>query len=306
MPILCYDPFAPDHRSAARTPRRRAMSPLPTIPGYELLRPLGGGPLTRVVAARRCFDESPCALKLPRDQWPEHATAVRLLRREARALRTVRHPHVVRLFDAHVTGAPYYLVLELLGGESLRERLQREYALDLRTTAWIARQTAEALAAVHHAGYVHGDIKPDNVQLLDAGTAVLLDLGFAHRPGENSAMSDEGRVLGTANYLAPELCGDEPADGPAADWFSFGVMLFEMLTGVLPYPSGTLAETMERHQHEEPADWLGNVADEWPPRLAALLEGLLTRSQASRPRAALIVHELIALEIAALGLRRAG
>src|SRR5699024_6703217 len=105
---------------------------------------------------------------------------------------------------------------------------------DLRTAAWVARQTAEALAALHRAGYVHADVKPENVQLADAGTAVLLDLGFAHRPGETAALSDPGAVLGTANYLAPELCGDTPDDGPAADWYSFGVMLDEMLTGALP------------------------------------------------------------------------
>jgi serine/threonine protein kinase len=282
------------------------MAPLPTIPGYELLRPLGGGPLTLVVAARRCADDAACALKLPREHWPEHATAVRLLRREARALRAVRHPHLVRLLDAHVTGSPFFLVQELLSGESLRERLQREYALDLRTTVWVARQTAEALAALHQAGYVHGDVKPDNVQLLDAGTAVLVDLGFAHRPGENTVLSDEELILGTASYLAPELCGDDPDDGFAADWFSFGVMLFEMLTGTLPYPAGSLAETLERHRRDEPAVRVADVADAWPPRLAALVEGLLARAPAARPRAALVVHELIALEIAALRLRRAG
>jgi serine/threonine protein kinase len=281
------------------------MSLLSSIPGYDLLRPLGGGPLTQVVAARRCADDLPCAVKLPRDLWSEHGDAVRLLRREARALRGVRHPHLVRLLDAHVTGAPYFLVLELLGGESLREQLQREYALDLRPAVWIARQTAEALAAIHQAGYVHGDVKPDNVQILDTGAAVLVDLGFTRHPGDTIIPPGEGLVFGTANYLAPELCGDPPHDSFAADWFSFGVMLYEMLTGTLPYPPGTLAETLERHRDGESVEPLEEVGYDWPPRLTALLEGLLARSPAARPRAALVVHELIALEIAALGLRRA-
>src|SRR5438093_3305463 len=105
MPIFRYDPSAPEHRSVTRPPRRRTMSRLPTIPGYELLQPLGGGPLTHVVSARRCADDARCALKLPREHWPEHADAVRLLRREARVLRAVRHPHLVRMLDAPVPGS---------------------------------------------------------------------------------------------------------------------------------------------------------------------------------------------------------
>ena len=168
----------------------------------------------------------------------------------------VRHPHVVRLIDAHLTDPPYFLALEFLDGETLRDRLQRDYALDLRTAVWIGRQMAEALAAVHRAGFIHGDVKPENVQLLDAGTAVLVDLGFTHRPGENGVFADEGYVLGTANYLAPELCGDDPTDDSAADWFSFGVMLFEMLTGTLPYEPGPVADMLDQRQQDAAAKGL--------------------------------------------------
>ena len=76
---------------------------------------------------------------------------------------------------------------------------------------WIIRQISEALAALHSAGFLHGDIKPDNVRLIDDGTAVLIDLGFAHRPGENAAFLRAGYVLGTANYLAPEQCDPLPS-----------------------------------------------------------------------------------------------
>jgi serine/threonine protein kinase len=263
------------------------MTPLPHVTGYDLLRPLGGGPLTEVFAARRHVDDKPCALKLPREIWPGHTTAVRLLRREYRVLRAVRHPQLVRLLDAHVTDPPYFLALEYLDGETLRDRLQRDYSLDLRTTVWIARQMADALTGLHRAGFIHGDVKPENVRLLDTGTAVLVDLGFAHRPGENGVFADEGYVLGTANYLAPELSGDRPQDGPAADWYSFGVMVLEMLTGRLPAAGR-------------------GVMFGWPPRLTALLDGLLADDPDARPADVLIVHELIALEIAALGRRRAG
>jgi eukaryotic-like serine/threonine-protein kinase len=265
------------------------MSPLPYIPGYDLLRPLGGGPLTEVFAARRQSDDSHCAVKVPRDVWPGLGTAIRLLRREHRALRAARHRHLVRLLDAQLLEPPYFLVLELLDGETLRDRLQRDYALDLRTTAWIGRQVAEALAALHRAGFIHGDVKPENICLVDGGTAILIDLGFAHRPGESGDFAEEGYVLGTANYLAPEPCGEDPHDGFAADWFSFGAVMFEMLMGTLP------------RRHEEDL----HHRRAWPPRLAALLNGLLASQPSARPPAALVIHELMALEIAALGRPRA-
>ncbi|MFO0809776.1 MAG: serine/threonine-protein kinase [Gemmataceae bacterium] len=277
------------------------MHALPDIPGYELLARLGGGPLADVFAARALDSGTLRAIKVVRGNGPDADAAVLLARREARALRAVKSQHVVRLRDAHVGQSPYYLVLDLLGGESLRERLTRDYALDHRTALWIARQTATGLDAVHRAGFLHGDLKPDNVQL-DNGTAVLLDLGFARKPGASS----DGFLLGTANYLAPELCGREPAADFAADWYAFGVTLFEMLVGRLPFATGSVAEAMERHRTEDARTALNEVADQWPPRLAHLVDTLLHPHAGSRPRGQVVLRELIALEIGALGVRRAG
>jgi serine/threonine protein kinase len=267
------------------------MSPLPRVPGYELLQPLGGGPLTHVFKARRSDTDELCAVKLLRDEWAEHPTAVKLLRREARALFAVRHPYVVRILDAHLAQPPYAIALELLGGEALRERLQREYALDLRTAVWVARQTADGLSALHRAGFIHGDVKPENIRLLDPGTAILVDLGFAHRPGSHADIGDD-YVLGTADYLAPELCRDATRDGFPTDWYSFGVTLLEMITGSVPGPMLTAGHI------------LADVAAQWPARLLALVDGLVAERPEDRPTGPLVLHELIALEIAALS--RAG
>lgn len=280
------------------------MQPLPVLPEYELLQCLGGGPLTEVFSARHCTSDDRCAVKLLRGEWAGDPTAIKLLQREARAGFAVRHPHLVRILDSHVTRAPFFLVMELLAGESLRSRLRRDYALDLRTAFWAARQAAEALTALHRAGFIHGDVKPDNVRLVDVGRVVLVDLGFAHRPGENAAFIGAGYVLGTVDYLAPELCGPGPAADAASDWFGFGLTLCEMLCGQLPYPAGTAAETMDRHRQESACDWLQRFAFEWPPRLTALLHGLLQREPSARPLGPMVVHELIALEIAALGWKR--
>jgi serine/threonine protein kinase len=280
------------------------MPPLPAIPGYELLAPLGGGPLTCVYSASDLENDRPCAVKVLRPEWGDDVTAVKLLQREARAALAVRHPHLVRVLYAHVLTPPYFLVMELLGGEALGRRLRREYRLETAAAVWAARQTAEALAALHRAGFVHGDVKPDNVYLVDDGTAVLIDLGFAHRPGENDPLLRQGYVLGTANYMAPELCRPEPHGDEASDLFSLGVTLFEMLTGRLPYPPGTVGQTFRRHGCDPPADVLRCGANV-PRELAQLVGRLMARHPEERPRAAAVVRQLIALEIAGLR-RRAG
>ena len=119
------------------------MHPPPRIPGYHLLQRLGGGPLTTVYEARDEEDGAPCAVKVLRGDWADQATAVKLLQREARAGLAVRHPHLVRITNAHVLQEPHFLVMELLRGESLRRRLQREYCLAVPDVLWVLRQAAE-------------------------------------------------------------------------------------------------------------------------------------------------------------------
>jgi serine/threonine protein kinase len=278
------------------------MQPLPRIPGYELTARLGGGPLTTVYSGHDAHGDRPFAIKLLRPEWEDESNVVKLLQREARVGLSVRHPRLVRLLDAHVTRPPYYLVMELVKGESLRKRLGRDYRLDLANAVWITRQTAEALTKLHHAGFVHGDVKPDNIRLIDTGSAVLIDLGFAHRPGENAFFLAQGYVLGTVNYLAPELCVLPPEDTTANDVFSLGVMLFEVLSGRLPYPGGSTERVLRRHAADPPAD-IRRYAPDLPRGLANLIDRMLTRRPADRPSAAAVVQRLIGLEIATLGRR---
>jgi serine/threonine protein kinase len=278
------------------------MQPIPRIPGHQLLKRLGGGPMTAVYSARADDTDTACAVKVLRDDWEDQDTGIKLLQREARAGLSVRHAHLVRITEAHVTTPPYFLVMDLLPGESLRRRLRRDYRLRVRDAIWIVRQTAEALAALHKAGFVHGDVKPDNVRLTDDGTAVLIDLGFAHRLGENAAFLREGYVLGTANYLAPEQCDAIPTEDFASDLFSLGVMLFEALTGRLPYPPGSLRQTFRRHQCDPPAD-IRRSAGSLPGPLVSLVERLLAHVPQQRPRAVSVVQHLINLEIAGLSRR---
>src|SRR5262249_46879133 len=271
----------------------------PKILGYELFQSLRGGPLTCVYSARDCRTDTLCAVKMLREEWNQEPTAIKLLQREARAGLMVRHPHLVRLRDAHVTRPPYFLVMDLLPGEALRRRLRRDYPGGVASALLVAPPTARGPAAVHPAGFLHGDVKPDNIRLIDPGTAILIDLGFAHRPGENAHLRRQGYILGTVHYLAPELCIEDGDADFRSDLFSLGVTLFEMLTGRLPSPPGTLQQTFARHRLEEPLN-IRHVAEPLPAPLVQLIERLLRRRPEDRPRAAAVVQQFIALEIAAL------
>jgi serine/threonine protein kinase len=274
------------------------------IPGYDLMSRLGGGMVTSVYKARELAGDAVCAVKVLRPDWEDQPTAIKLMQREARAALAVRHPHLLTLRHAHVMKPPYFLVSDLLQGESLRGRLRRDYRLPVSEAVWVIRQVAEALAALHQAGFMHGDLKPDNVQLTGAGQAVLLDLGFAHRPGENAALLEDGYIMGTVEYLAPELCATRAIDDFAADLFSLGVMFFEMLSGRLPYERGSVRDTLRRHLKDMPVD-IHAVRGDLPPALGKLVMRLLARQPAERPKLHFVVQQLIALEIASLHHRRA-
>jgi serine/threonine protein kinase len=264
---------------------------------------LGGGALAAVYSAREWTTGDVCAVKFLRHDCKDRLTAIKLLQREARAGLAVKHPHLVRFRRAHVTREPYFLVMDMLAGESLRRRLRRDYLVTLSNALWICRQCAEALSALHRKGFIHGDVKPDNIRLVQAGTAILIDLGFAHRPGENARLRRQGYVLGTVNYLAPELCcNDEPGD-TRSDIFSLGVTLFEMLTGQLPYPTGPIPKTLVRHASDPPAD-LQRFNAMIPRSVATFMKHLLDREPWQRPAAGSVVQQLIALEIASLGRRQ--
>jgi serine/threonine protein kinase len=268
----------------------------PTVPGYRPLRYLGGGPLFQVWEARPHDDVVPVALKLPRPAAAADPTALALLRREARAGLAVRHPRLVRVLRSHASAAPPFVVSELIPGESLRDRLKRAGRLGVRAAVWAARQAAEALAALHKVGLVHADVKPANLLVGADGGVTLIDLAFAHKPGENRELLRAGFIMGTANYLAPELCAKPPREGPAADVFALGVTLFECLTGQLPYSGGTAEEVIRRRRTDEPRD-LTDVPGDWPDRVAEAVRAMLATDPRDRPTATRVVRELVQIEV---------
>ena len=274
----------------------------PLLPGYELLRPLGGGKSFLVWAARDDND-NPVAVKVPRDAALDRASTLVLLRREVRAGQLVRHPKLVRVIDSRLDDEPFHVVMEYVPGETAKERLRRFGRFSPRRAIWMARQVAEALAAIHAAGLVHADVKPGNIVVRESGEAKLIDLGFAHRPGENRRLIESGFTIGTANYLAPELCILPVRESPAADIFALGATLFECLTGTVPYPADTVEEAFQQRKRRRPLD-LADYRGAWPERTVDTVRAMLARVPEERPTSANAARELITIEAELVALRK--
>jgi hypothetical protein len=206
---------------------------------YRLVRLLGGGGMSDVYEA---FDESTgrdVAVKIVRSSDPEFR---RRLAQEARALESLEHPGLIRLLDIGAVDDQPFLVMELIVGQTLAQRL-REGPLSSRETADIGARLADALAYVHQRGVIHRDVKPSNILLSATGEAWLGDFGIA-KLHEASAMTMTGATMGTVSYMAPEQLEDSQV-GPPADIWSLGVILLECLTGQRVY-EGTPSEVMAR------------------------------------------------------------
>ncbi|HET8947537.1 MAG TPA: serine/threonine-protein kinase [Candidatus Polarisedimenticolia bacterium] len=201
--------------------------------------------------------------------------------REARALAQISSPHVVQVFDLFQEGDRQFLSMELCEGEDLAARIRREGRLPAGEAARLAAQIAAALVAAHGRGVIHRDLKPSNV--LFAGSDVkVADFGLARTA--DSAMTQEGAVMGTPYYMAPEQTRGAAVDA-RADLYALGCVLFEMLTGRPPY-SGTVQEVLLAHVSPAPPPTLESAGLQEPGDFGVLVSRLLAKDPAARPQSA--------------------
>jgi serine/threonine-protein kinase len=251
---------------------------------------LGQGGFAAVFRAHDPFLERDVAIKVLDPSLAVDTGLNEQFLHEARTIAAVEHPHIVPLYSAESTEGLLYLVMRLLPGHSLDDRIA-EGMLPAAEAARIALEGARALAAAHAVGVVHRDIKPANI-LLDAnGNATVTDFGIAlvtSRPARERL----GSTAGTPHYMSPEQSLGEQVDG-RSDVYALGVVLYEMLTGTRPFQGRNAAEVLAKHV-AAPIPKLSDREPQTPAALVRLADRMLAKDPAGRPTAAELVTELTA------------
>ena len=245
------------------------------------------------------------AVKILRPQLQSERWAMGQLAREAKVGRSLSHPHLIPILGASLGGEPSYLVMPWLEGWTLQAQLDSRQQTDLPVALWIARQVADALGALHGAGWMHGDVKSGNIFLSPSGHVTLFDLGFARRREETGSAADR-RISGTCTHIAPEFLTSAIRADIRSDMYSLGVVLFEMLCGRLPFQGKDMAELATQHKQSSPPP-LRSLAPHIPTDVAKLVHELLAKEPLRRPQTpAELVERLTSLEVATFSQRSAG
>jgi eukaryotic-like serine/threonine-protein kinase len=278
----------PVESRTASSGRASSLSVGARIGRFEIVGPLGAGGMGEVYRARDPELLREVAIKVLAPAFSRDPDRRERFEREARAAASLNHPNIIAVHDVAMHGETAFIVTELLEGETLRERM-RGRPLPARTAVDYGVQIASGLAAGHERGIIHRDIKPDNlfvtkdgrIKILDFGLARIIDPGFEDQA--TATITVDGvplaPVVGTAPYMSPEQAQGLRTDH-RSDIFSFGVVLYEMLTGVSPFRRSTAAQTLSAILHDDPADLVGSGT--LPPAIERIVRHCLEKDPEHR------------------------
>jgi serine/threonine-protein kinase len=269
---------------------------------YRLDAQIGSGGMSTVYRAFDLTLERPVAIKLMHREIAADSDQLERFRREARAVARLSHPHIVGVIDAGEDEHRPYIVFEYVEGETLKERIRRMGRLPIDEAIAYAIEIARALGCAHDNHIVHRDIKPQNVLIDGEGSAKVTDFGIA-RSLQEEGLTADGRVLGTTDYVSPEQALGQEVEGPS-DVYSLGVVLYEMLTGEVPFSGENQVAVAMKHVREDLPD-VQTRRPEVSATLAAVLDHMTEKDVARRyPDVDTLVADLeeaLAIETARAG-----
>jgi serine/threonine-protein kinase len=246
--------------------------------GYQIEAAIGQGGMATVYRARRLADGQTAALKILREQFAADAEFVERFQREARAVASLTHPNMVQIFESGEADGVHFIAMEFVEGQDLKRRLRDLGGpLEITEAVRIGVQVCEVLDYAHRRGIIHRDIKPQNILLTREGGVKVTDFGIA-RALSAVTITQTGTVLGSVQYLSPEAARGE-ATGRAADIYALAVVLFEMVTGELPFEGDSPIAVALKHLHEVPP-----APGELNPEVPPALEAVILRGMAKSPR----------------------
>ncbi len=246
---------------------------------YHLERLIGAGGMAQVWEATDLVLGRRVAVKVLHPHLAGDQAFVARFRAEAVAAARLSHPNIVGVYDTCSDGVHEAIVMELLDASTLRRYLDEQHTVDADTTVRIGLRLLDALEAAHRAGLVHRDVKPSNILLCADGRVKIADFGIA-KADDQTELTQEGSLVGTATYLAPEQLLGNPVDG-RADLYSLGIVLYECLTGRVPFQGETGAAVALARLHADPVDPRRLRADV-PPRVAEAVLRTLQREPDDR------------------------
>ncbi len=246
-----------------------------TLGAYRIMERIGRGGMATVFRAYHPALDRFVAIKVLPDFFAEEPDYRERFQQEARSVARLKHPNILEIFDYGYDDGTAYLVLELVEGGTLADRVGKP--MELREVVRVLEPIGSAIDHAHAHGILHRDIKPSNILLQQDSTPVLADFGLAKMTGAAHRLTSSGTVMGTPEYMSPEQAADEPV-GPASDQYSLAVVAYEMLTGRVPFLGDTPAAVLLSHVTKAmPA------ARELRGELSAHVEDVLRRALAKRP-----------------------